>query len=457
MSKDTSRQNAFLTAPLGAIFVKTALPIIFVMSINGLLTVVDAIMLGLYVGTDAVAAVTSVFPIFILTVALATLVVGGMASLLARRLGARRFVEARGVFAGAHMLSLAIAGLLIVLFMAFGEQLVLTLANGPGPLAEMAYGYIAILIVCSPVQFLLAVQSDALRCEGRVGLMASMSLLVSLANLALNYGLIALLGWGVAGSAVATVMAQALALGLIVLFRLYGGTELRLSALLQHNPFTGWRRMIALGSPQSLGFLGMALVSITIMAALRATASESYQTTIAAYGIITRLMTFALLPLLGLSQAMQAIVGNNIGAGSKDRADRMLRLGLIVALAYCGLVEVMLAGFAGPIASVFVSDDAVVGDVARIMPVMVAMYLVSGPLIMLGSYFQAIGDAGRAAILGLSKPYLFTMPLVAVYASNFAEPGIWFAMPTAEALLLVVAMLVVWQASRQRAAARQPG
>ena len=67
MSKDTSKPNAFLTAPLGAIFLKTALPIIFVMSMNGLLTVVDAVMLGIYVGAEAVGAVTTVFPIFILT------------------------------------------------------------------------------------------------------------------------------------------------------------------------------------------------------------------------------------------------------------------------------------------------------------------------------------------------------------------------------------------------------
>ncbi|HEV7317971.1 MAG TPA: MATE family efflux transporter [Ensifer sp.] len=450
MSKDTSRQNAFLSAPLGAIFAKTALPIIFVMSMNGLLTVVDAIMLGIYVGADAVAAVTTVFPIFILTVALSTLVVSGMASLLARHLGARRFAEARGVFAGAHLLALAIAVVLAGLFAVVGGQLVLTLSNGPGPLARMAHDYIAILIVCAPIQFLLAVQSDALRCEGRAGLMAGLSLLVSLANLAFNYVLIAQLEWGVTGSAMGTVMAQALALGLIVLFRLVGRTELRLSALVRHNPMTGWARMIALGSPQSLGFLGMALVSVTIMTALQKTASESYDTTVAAYGIITRIMTFALLPLLGLSQAMQAIVGNNIGAGHAVRARRALRLGLLVALLYCLSVEVLLVGFARPIGWLFVDSEAVVTDVARILPVMAALYVFSGPLILLGSYFQAIGDAGRAAILGLSKPYLFTMPLVALYASNFGERGIWFATPTAEALLLIVAAFIVRRASRQR-------
>ncbi|MDF8355044.1 MATE family efflux transporter [Ensifer adhaerens] len=455
MSKDTSKPNAYLTAPLGAIFLKTALPIIFVMGMNGLLTVADAIMLGIYVGAEAVGAVTTVFPIFILTVALATLVVSGMASLLARHLGAGRFAEARGVFAGAHMLALTIAVALIALFAAFGDRLVLTLTNGP--LAGMAERYIAIIIFGAPVQFLLAVQSDALRCEGRPGLMAGLSLLASLANLALNYVLIALLDMGVAGSATGTVLAQLLALGLIALFRLFGRTELRLSALLRHNPLTGWSRMIALGSPQSLGFIGMALVSVTIMAALQKTAAENYATTVAAYGIITRIMTFALLPLLGLSQAMQAIVGNNVGAGLADRAERMLRLGMLVAFFYCLAVEVLLLGFARPIGATFVDSDAVIADVARITPVMVAMYVFSGPLIMLGSYFQAIGDARRAAILGLARPYLFTMPLVALYASSFGEPGIWFAMPTADALLLAVALLVLWQASRQRPATAPSG
>jgi len=165
----------------------------------------------------------------------------------------------------------------------------------------------------------------------------------------------------------------------------------------------------------------------------------------------------ALLPLLGLSQAMQAIVGNNVGAGLADRAERMLRLGLLVALAYCLAIEVLLVGLARPIGAAFVDNDAVIADVARIMPVMVAMYVFSGPLIMLGSYFQAIGDAGRAAILGLAKPYLFTMPLVALNASIFGEPGIWFATPTAEALLLAVALLVLWRASRQRTATAPSG
>ncbi|WP_426122455.1 MATE family efflux transporter [Pararhizobium sp. PWRC1-1] len=454
MSLDTSDNNAFLTAPLGAIFARTALPIIFVMSMNGLLTIVDAMMLGLYVGPEAVGAVASVFPVFMLLVALSTLVGSGMASLLARSIGAGDFVNARAVFGSAHGLALAIGAGFVVLFLLFGRALVLAVANGPGPLAEMAYAYITIIALFCPLQLLLSVNVDALRCEGRAGLMALLSLFVSLANLGLNYVFIASLGLGVAGSAFATVLAQGLALGLLVFFRLSGRTVLPLAALLRGNPFSAWGSIVALGAPQSLGFIGMALVSATIIVTLQSVATQTYDTVISAYGIVTRIMTFAFLPLLGMGQAMQAIVGNNRGAGLWQRSDRALRLAVIVSFLYCLAVEILLAFFARPIGSFFVNDRTIIGDVSRIMPLMVMAYFLSGPLMMTASYFQAIGDARHAAILGLAKPYLFTIPLVVLFAIAFGERGIWFATPAAEVLLFAVTGVVLWQAARQKSLGR---
>lgn len=450
MSSGNSGNNAFLTAPLGSIFARTAFPIIFVMSMNGLLTIVDAMMLGLYVGPEAVGAVASVFPVFMLLVALSTLVGSGMASLLARNIGAGDFESARSVFGSAHGLALAIGAGFALLFLLFGKALVLAVANGTGPLADMAYTYIAIIALFCPLQFLLSVNADALRCEGRVGLMALLSIFISLVNLALNYVFIASFGLGVAGSAYATVLAQGLALGLLVLFRLSGRTALPLAALLRSNPFSGWGRIVALGAPQSLGFIGMALVSATIIVTLQSVAAQTYDTVISAYGIATRVMTFAFLPLLGMGQAMQAIVGNNRGAGFWQRSDKALRLAVVTALIYCIAVEILLVCFARPIGSIFVSDGAVISDVARIMPLMVTMYFLSGPLMMIGSYFQAIGDAKRAAILGLAKPYLFTMPMVVIFAAFLGEPGLWFATPAAELLLLAVTVLVLWQTAKKR-------
>ncbi|WP_349435565.1 MATE family efflux transporter [Pararhizobium sp. A13] len=449
MSSDTSSQNAYLTAPLGAIFTKTALPIIFVMSMNGLLTVADAVFLGIYVGPDAVGAVTVVFPVFMLLIALSTLVASGMASLLARHLGAGRFIEARRTLTGAHILALAIGIAFMVLFAGFGERLALVVANGNGVLAGMAHVYISIIVFSCPIPFLLSVNADALRCEGRAGLMAILSLAVSLANLVFNYVFIVGMGLGVAGSACGTVLAQGVALGLLLCFRSFGRTALRFSLLRRSNLVTGWGEIIGLGAPQSLGFIGLALVSATIIASLQMVAGTRYDVVVSAYGIITRVMTFAFLPLLGMSQAVQAIVGNSVGAGLWQRSYKSLRLGVAVALVYCLAVEILLIGLARPIGSLFVSDNAVADDVARIMPVMVALYFLSGPLMLTAGYFQAIGDVGRAAILGLSKPYLFAVPLVIVLAAAFGEGGIWFATPVSEILLLGVTIAVLWKTTHQ--------
>lgn len=442
--------NTFLEGPLRVIYAKTALPIIFVMGMNGLLTVADALFLGHYVGPDALAAVTLMFPIYMLIVALATLVSSGMSSLLARHLGGNHLSEARAVFAGAHGLALVIGAALILLFLLVGPKVTNLAAGGSQDLAQMGLTYLRITVLFSPLLFVLSVNSDTLRNEGRIGFMAAMSLLVSLANIGFNYMLIAWLEMGVAGSAYGTAMAQALGFVIIVAFRFWGTTELRLSALLHHSLTHSWGRILALGAPQSLSFIGLALGSAAIMAALQMVNTPTYESTVSAYGIITRVITFGYLPLLGLSFAMQTITGNNYGAGQWQRSNSSLKIALVAALIYCAIVQLLMTVFAERIGRAFVDDPVVVTEVARILPIMVAVLFATGPLMMIAAYFQAIGDAGRAALLSLSKPYLFAIPLTYILASSIGEIGIWVAGPAAELMLLVLTVAVLARTAQRR-------
>ena len=442
-------ENHFLTGSLGSIYARTALPIIFVMGMNGLLTVVDALFLGHYVGPEALAAVTLMFPLYMLIVALATLVAGGMSSLLARHLGGRRFDAARGVFAGAHGLALVLSAFLIGLFVLFGRPVTLLAAGGSAELAEMGLVYLRITVLFTPLMFVLSVNSDALRNEGRVGFMAATSLLVSLSNIGFDYLLIARLDMGVAGSAYGTALAQMLAMAIIAVFRFRGQTLLRPGVLLRHDPRGDWGAILALGAPQSLNFIGLALGSGSVVIALQIAAAPGYAETMSAYGIVTRVMTFTFLPLLGLSHAMQTITGNNYGSEQWHRSDASLRLALLAALAYCAGAQAVLTMWAPQIGAGFVDNPEVIAEVARILPVIVTMFAVAGPLMMIASYFQAIGDAPRAALLGLTKPYLFAIPLTFALVYLRGEPGIWIAGPLAEALLLVLTALVLMQRARQ--------
>lgn len=205
--------SPYLDGPIPATFARTALPIILLLGLNGLLTVADAALLGLFVGPAALSAVTLVFPLAMLLTALDTMVASGMATLIGQSLGAGRPEEARRVLAGAHGLALLVCGMAMAAFALLGGPLTLALADGSAELAGMAGSILGIAVLTAPVAFALAVQSDALRSEGRVGFMALAGMLVTLLNLGLNVLLIGALDLGVAGSAWGTALAQAVALG----------------------------------------------------------------------------------------------------------------------------------------------------------------------------------------------------------------------------------------------------
>lgn len=169
MSLRQSPENRFLTASPGRIFAATAFPMIVIMVMNGMLGIVDAIFLGHFVGAQAMTATGMVFPVLMLTIALSTLVSGGMSSLLARQLGADERDAANATFAAAHGLALMIASLLIVVFCAGGWGFALRIAGSDGPVAEMVWVFLAITILGTPIQFLLGVHADAWRNEGQAG------------------------------------------------------------------------------------------------------------------------------------------------------------------------------------------------------------------------------------------------------------------------------------------------
>lgn len=429
---------------MGALYAKTAVPIIFVMVLNGLVAVADAVFLGWYVGADALAAVTAVFPVYMMIIALSVLVSSGMASLLARSLGGGKEALAEQIYTSAHGLALFISLILVGSFYLFGGFAVDLIVAGNGKIAEQAYIYLGINVCFAPILFFLSVNSDALRNEGRLGLMAGGSLAVSLLNIGFNYLFIAEMGLGVAGSALGTVAAQVLALLLIAFFRLRDGRLINPVVLFRYNPIAGWKAMIALGLPQSLNFMGMALVSAVILLSIQGTASDIYAATVPAYGIITRMMTFAFFPLLGLAQAMQTIVGTNYGAQDGERSDQGLKTALILATLYGLAVQGLFTLFPADIGEFFVQEPLVIAEISRILPIMISAFFISGPLMMIAMYFQAIGKAGKAAILGIAKPYLFTAPFIFLVARFSEIVDLWYALPAAECALMFLTMWVLF-------------
>lgn len=371
--------NSFLRGSISSVFIRTSLPIILVTMVNGMLTVADAMLLGAFVGPDALAAVTLVFPFSMLLVAASTIVGSGMASILGRRLGARAMDEARGVFASAQSLAIALGIVAIVLFFLGGGAVVAWMAGSNQHLGDLGWQFLAISFGSAPIMFLLTVQSDALRTEGRVAFMAIAGVLLTLGNIGLNALLIGYFQFGVAGSAFGTALAQALALLLIVSYRMAGKAVLPMVGVrIDRN----WNEMLALGLPRSLSFIGLSLGSAAVLFSLHQLALGDRETVVTAYGVVMRVMTFAFLPLMGMSLALQAIVGNTTGAGQASRARDTLRLALGVSVVYGVLVQLILTLARDGLGGLFVSDPGVAQAVAGIVPIYVAGYFAFGPVMM---------------------------------------------------------------------------
>jgi putative MATE family efflux protein len=437
------RENPYLTGSVPKMFVKTAAPLTFMMMVNGLFTVVDAFFLGVFVGADALTAVTLMFPIFMIMVSLHNLLGNGMASVVARQFGAGKILRANKTLISAHMLSLVISAGIIGLFLLFGNAAIDLAANGDAALADMGYIYIAPMIFCAPLAFALSLQSDALRSEGKANLMAMIGVAVTLLNIVFNYILIVMLEMGVLGSALGTILAQLLAALIIVMIRLRGMTELKLFAPMRKPIYRGWGEIMALGIPPSLAFMGVSIISGIAIISLQTFAGDSYQATVAAYGVITRITAFTFLPLLGLSMATQSMVGNNEGAGVLSRVDATLKTGMLVAFTYCLTVELIMVFGAEGLGSIFVDDQAVIAEVGRILPIVVLPMFTFGPIFILTGYFQALGDAKKAAILGLAKPYVFAIPLILSLPHVMGEWGIWVSGVFADALMVIVAFVLL--------------
>ena len=131
-----------------------------------------------------------------------------------------------------------------------------------------------------------------------------------------------------------------------------------------------------------------------------------------------------------------------------DRSDRALMIALGVGLAYCGALELLFQLASPALAQMFVDDALVVSELGRILPKATALYVVTGPVLLLGLYFQSVGDAGRAGLLTLPKTLVVQPVLIVALGFALGEPGIWIAAPIGDAVLATLAVAVLLRARR---------
>ena len=418
------------TEKIGSLLWRFSLPAITGMVVNALYNVVDSIFVGRGVGEIGLAAVTVAFPIMILMMGFGMLVGVGASALVSIRLGQGCQAAAEEILGNALALTAVIAVILAGVLSAFLDPVLIWLGSGPEVLPH-ARAFTRIIIGGSLFMYIGFGLNNIIRAEGNPRLAMATMLISAFINTVLNPLFIFGLGLGIAGSALATVVAQTVSAVWVVAHFLSPRSTLKLRL---RN--LGWRRdtvleILKIGfSP----FMMQIAAGVVVFLYNYGLLAHGGAIAVAAYGVISRIAMLILMPIFGISQGVQPIIGYNYGARRYGRVKAAVRLAAAaaVAIATAGLITVEVLDV--HIIRLFNADPALVAIGAFGLRVNLLMLPLIGFQVIGANYFQAVGKASQAAMLSMSRQVIILIPLVITLPRLFGLEGIWFAAPVSDLL-----------------------
>lgn len=422
------------TDPIGKLLLRQSVPAsigILVMSLNIL---IDTIFVGQWIGSNAIAAINVVLPVSFFIAALGMAIGMGGGSIISRALGSTQKSKANKTFGNQVTLTLLFTISFMTLGLVFMESII-PIFGGKGALYEPAKTYYTIVLYGVPVLGLAMMGNNIIRSEGKPKYAMYAMMLPSISNLLLDYFFIYLFDWGMEGAAWATTLSYGICMVYIFYFFVSGKSDLFLKASDLSLDFSIVKEI------GSLGFVTLsrqAVVSITVLLVNNILYELSGESTVAVYAIISRMLMFALFPILGITQGFVPIAGFNYGANKRERVHEVIRTALLSSSVLATFVFLIIIFFSKEIAGAFTQD---VDIILKTKEVLMWVFL-STPIIgiqLIGSaYFQAIGKAIPALLLTLTRQGFFFVPLILILPQYFGEFGIWISFPIAEFLATIV-------------------
>tara|TARA_B110000879_G_scaffold8613_1_gene11084 strand:+ start:11410 stop:12792 length:1383 start_codon:yes stop_codon:yes gene_type:complete len=444
MSQHTSHLG---TKPIMGLFFGMAAPIAVGMMVNGLYNVVDAIFVTRAIGVNAMGGISIVFPIQMFIFALATLVGSGMASIVARQLGAKQVTEANTTIDIAFRLALTMA-LVITLATYWNIDSLLTFLGVSEALWPYAYGYLVPLVLLSfPIVFMSSIPSDLLRAEGKAMLMMASMVSSALLNIVLDAVFIFVLDMGVEGVAYATILSQIFAAALMLYFILGGKTHLKLRPFAYQMNWGILKGVTLLGIPILISHAGVSVfIALTNYTVTQFTEVDS-DLYVSSYGLIGRLMIFFILPAIAMTISFQTIAGYNYGAKNYDRVLSTIKVGVTASLCYGLGVSGLMLLVPNQIIGIFTQDQALLTTTAGIAFWSFLLFPLSNAHSVISSLFQALGKARQAIFLSSLRIYLILIPALLILPKIYGINGIWYSFPIADVIAFGV---VIYFALRER-------
>jgi putative MATE family efflux protein len=419
-----------------------SVPAIIGMVVNALYNVVDSIFVGQGVGEIGLVAVTLAFPLMVVLMAVGMFVGLGAAALVSIRLGQQDKDGAEMILGNAVTLMIILVLLTTAVSLTFLDPLLVLLGATP-EVMPYARDFSTIILAGSIFMHVSFGINNLIRAQGDPKTALKTMLIAALLNAALNPLFIFGFHMGIKGSAWATVLAQAVATVWVLTYFIRGAGTMRLQV--KNLPL---RREIVAG----IARIGMAPFLLQLSASL-VMVILNYQLlayggvlAVAAFGIVNRVLMLSLMPVMGISQGAQPIIGFNYGAGNYRRVIEVVKLATFAATAFCCLGFLVILLFDEPIVRLFNGNVELVRLGSTGLKTFLALLPIIGVQLIGANYFQAVGKAKYAIVFNLLRQIILLIPLVYILPKFFGLMGIWLAGPISD---LVASMVTAWFVARE--------
>jgi len=431
-----TRSDMLANEKIGRLLARLSIPAIVGMLVQALYNIIDTFFVSRYVGTLGIAGVAVAFPIQMILTGIGIVVGIGGASLLSRRLGERDGEGASSALGNMISLSIVTGIACTIVGFTFMNPL-LRLFGANEVMMPVARDYISVIMFGSIFFIFSMIASSAARAEGNAKIAMFSLVIGGCLNVALDPIFIIVLGRGVKGAAEATVISAMVSCLFLLHYILRGKSEIRLKPKHMRLKKPIVAEIFAVGASDFARTAAMSATSAIFNNVLEGLGGAL---PIAVFGIIFRIISFVFMPMIGIAQGAQPILGFNYGARKFQRINDCLGLATKSAtvLACFGFVVFMV--FPGQILRIFSQDEELLKMGTEATRWLVLAFPIIGYQVVGASLFQAIGKAKPAIFLALSRQVLFLIPMVIILSKIFGLMGVWLSFPAAD----FTSFLVTW-------------
>ncbi len=435
------------TDSLSSLLARYAIPAIIAMTSSSLYNIIDSIFIGHGVGALAISGLALTMPLMNLSSAFGSMVGVGAAAIISIRLGEGNRATAEKTLGNVVLLNALIGIVMMIISILFLDP-ILYFFGASDQTIGYARDFMQIILAGSVITHMYLGLNEVLRASGYPQKAMMIMLTAVVVNCLLNPLFIFVFHWGIRGSALATVIAQSVALSISV--RHFSKPESFLH--FKRNIFRLRKKIVAgilsIGTAPFLLHLCASVVVIFVNKALQNNGGDLY---IGAYGVINRVVLLFIMIVAGLNQGMQPIVGYNYGARQYGRVMKTLFITIGCAIGVTTLAFLIGQLFPRQVAMLFVGSEdqnaqAMIDAVCHGLRIVVSFFPIVGFQVVTSNFFQYIGKPKRAILLSMTRQMLFLVPLLILLPPKMGVDGVWWSMPIADcAASLLAALLLIPQ------------